>query len=534
VPGCCRSESAQGDYRLRNVRRFTRPALIVAIGCLAVGPLHAERWTTTASASVTGTYNHYTGQAQPNDDFVTSLGAGVTFDGEGARLRLKGIVAATEQLYSGQNTTNSFAPYVNITGHLEAIEKFFFVDAAAYVTQTFISPFGPQPGNITTPTNNRYTSESYSVSPYIEGRLGSYVTYLVRDDNAWTTSTSYGGSSLKTPTTYWNNLDARASYSPPGRLGWQLEYSAQYYDPGVPMGTYIVQLARAIGTYHVDPQLDVSARIGYEKDRFPQVTTLGNSPQGSIYGVGVHWRPTDRTDLSGFWEEHYYGSDYSWELTHRLPNVALRANFTRGLTSYPQLALLIPAGVDVAQFLDLAFTTRIPDPAARQQAIAQFLAQAGLPPTLSSPLNVYAQTLTLQNTATFYAVWVGGLNSVGFSLFRVESTAISGQGSPLPPPFQFGSDYTQSGVGVSYSRRLSALANLVANVTYSRTTPHTTDDSVSSFSSNNFNATVALTKRFTPKTNCEVGISYFVFETPGSGIGRQNTFSIFGMLSHTF
>jgi uncharacterized protein (PEP-CTERM system associated) len=534
VPGCCRSESAKGDDRLSSVRWVSRRALVVAIGYFAVGPLHAERWTATASADVSETYNHYTGEAQPNDDFVTSLTAGVTFDGEGARLRVKGTVAATEHLYTGQGQTNSFAPSVNVTGHLEAIEKFFFVDAGAFVTQTYVSPFGPQPGNITTPTNNRYTLETYNVSPYIQGRLGPEVTYSVRDDNAWTTSTSYGGSSVTTPTTYWNNFDAQANYSPPGRLDWVLDYNAQYYDPGTPAGTYVLQLARAIGTYRIDPQLDVSARIGYEKDRFPQVTTLGNSPQGPIYGVGAHWRPTDRTDLNGYWEEHYYGSNYSWALTHRLPNVALRANFTRGLTSYPQLALLIPAGVDVAQFLDLAFTTRIPDPVQRQQAIAQFLAQTGLPPTLSSPLNVYAQTLTLQNTATFYAVWVGALNAIGFSLFRVESTAISGQGSPLPPPFQFGSDYTQSGAGVNFSHQLSGRANFIANVTYSRTTPHTTDESVSSFNTNNFNATAAVTKQFSPKTSAAVGVSYFIFETPGSGIGRQNTLSIYGTLSHTF
>ncbi|HTP46802.1 MAG TPA: hypothetical protein VMQ50_07780, partial [Casimicrobiaceae bacterium] len=64
--------------------------LVTAIGFLAAAPalVHAERWTMTSSAGITGTYNHYTGQDQPNDDFVTSLTAGVTFDGEGARLKV--------------------------------------------------------------------------------------------------------------------------------------------------------------------------------------------------------------------------------------------------------------------------------------------------------------------------------------------------------------------------------------------------------------------------------------------------------------
>jgi len=496
--------------------------------------VHAEKWTLTPSVGVTETYNHYTGPDQPSDGFVTSLTAGLGFDGQGARLRLNGSVAATELLYTGQGETNSFAPSANINAHLEAIEKFFFVDASVYVTQSFISPFGAQPGNITTPTNNRYTSETYDVSPYIRGNLGSGVTYVVRDDNAWTTSSSFGNSSFTTPSTYWNNLDAQIAGSGPGRVGWQADYTAQYYNSGVPQNNYTLQLARVIGSYSVDPQLEVSLRVGYEKDSFPQVTTLGASPQGPIYGVGAHWRPTDRTDLNGYWEEHYYGSNYSWQFTHRLPNVALSASFTRGLTSYPQLALAIPAGINVAQFLDLAFATRIPDPAERQQAITQFLAQTGLPPTLASPLNVYAQSLTLQNTGTISAVWIGALNALGFSVFRVESQAISGQGSALPPQLQLGSNYIQTGAGVNYSHRLSAQANLVASVIYSRTTPNTTDQSIPSVRSNNFNTYVAVNKQFTPKTSGAVGVSYFVFETPGSGVARQNTLSIYGTLSHSF
>ncbi len=535
--GCRRSGSARSDDArppaFRGVLRF---APVAAIGCISVVPAlaQAERWTLTPSVGVTETYNYYTGTGQPNNGFVTSLTAGLGFDGEGARLKLRGTVAATELLYSGQGETNSFAPSANIVANLEAIEKFFFVDATVYVSQTFISPFGAQPGNITTPTNNRYTSTSYSVSPYIKGNLGPDVTYFVRDDNGWTTSSSFGPSSLTTPGTYWNNLDAKIMGPGASRISWQAEYNAQYYDNGVATGTYSLQLARAIGSYRIDPQLDVSLRVGYEKDRFPQATTLGNSPQGPIYGVGAHWRPTDRTDLNGYWEEHYYGSNYSWQLTHRLPNVALSATFTRGLTSFPELALLIPSGVSVLQFLDLAFATRIPDPNERQQAIAQFLAQTGLPPTLVSPLNVYAASLTLQNTAVISGVWIGALNALGFSVFRLESQAISGQGSALPPALQFQSDYTQIGAGVNYTHRLSGLANLVANITYSRTTPNTTDQSVSNFRTNNFNTYLAVNKQFTPKTSGTVGVSYFVFEAPGSGAGRQNTLSIYATLTHTF
>jgi uncharacterized protein (PEP-CTERM system associated) len=239
--------------------------------------------------------------------------------------------------------------------------------------------------------------------------------------------------------------------------------------------------------------------------------------------------------VDGYWEHQFFGAAYSWQVSHRLPNIALSANFSRGITSYPQAALLIPAGVSVAQFLDAAFTTRIPDPAERALAVAQFLAQTGLPPNLVSPLNFYSRTLTLQQLETLSAVWVGVLNSVGFNVFRSENEAVTGQGSALPSPFLFSTNNTQTGGGVSYSHRLSALTNLVASLTYTSTTPNKTDVSTSDVRSRNFNSFVSLNTRFSPKTSGSVGVSYFVFDSPGnSDTGRTSTLGVYASISHSF
>lgn len=535
MPGCRRSRSASGDEPRPAACRGARWAAVgAAVGYIAVaGVAHAEKWTLSASAGATETYNHYSGEGQPSDGFVTSLTAALGFSGDGARLKINGTVSGTELLYAGQGQSNTFAPSANIAGHLEAIERFFFVDTTANVSQTYLSPFGAQPGNLTVPTNNRYTSESYSVSPYIKGVLGSQVAYLVRDDNGWTTSQTFGDSSLKAPGTYWNNLDAEANSVAGGPAGWSVQYTRQNYDSGAGTGTYILQLGRAIASYRVDPELDLSLRGGYESDRFPQASTIGNSTSGGFYGGGLHWRPTERTDLSGFWEHHFFGSSYSWQLTHRLPNVALSASFARGLSSFPQLALAVPAGVPVAQFLDLAFTTRIPDPVERALAVAQFLAQSGLPPTLVSPLNVYSTAVTLQNTAALSAVWVGALNSIGFTLFRSESEAVSGQGSTLPPELQFGVNNVQTGGGANYSHRLSAFTNLVAGATYTSTRPNSTEVSVANARTRNLNSFVSLSTQFTPKTSGSVGVSYFVFDSDSVG-GKPSTLSAYASISHTF
>ncbi len=84
-------------------------------------------------------------------------------------MKLNGTVGGTEELYAGQGQSDSFAPSVNLVANLEAIEKFFFVDATANVSETFISPFGAQPANLTTPSNNRYIVADLQRQPLPQG-----------------------------------------------------------------------------------------------------------------------------------------------------------------------------------------------------------------------------------------------------------------------------------------------------------------------------------------------------------------------------
>jgi uncharacterized protein (PEP-CTERM system associated) len=494
------------------------------------GVAHAETWRLSASAGATATYNHSFGADQSNDGFVACLTASVGIHGgEGGRLKLNGTLGANQLLCTG-GQSNSFAPAVNLAANLEVIEKFFFVDATANASTSFVSPFGPQPANLTIPTNNRYIAQTYSVSPYIQGVIAPKISYSLRDDNVWTPSSNFGDSSLKAPTSYYNNLTGQMSSST-GYWGWALDYSRQYYDNGLTGGPSTLQTAHAIGSYQVDPQLSLSLRGGYERDKF----SMAPIEQGVIYGAGMNWRPTERTSVNGFWEHHFFGSAYSAQLSHRLPNVALSASVSRGLSSYPLLALQIPGGVTVAQFLDAAFTTRIPDPVARALAVAQFLAQTGLPPILISPLNFYTAQISLQQTASLSAVWVGKLNSIGFTVFNTKSEEIVGTEAELPAGFQFARNNTQTGCGVNYSHRLSGFTNLVASATYTRTTPNGSDDAANNARSNNFNTLVGLSTQFSPKTNGSVGLSYFTFDSPGSSnTGTQSTVSVYASISHTF
>jgi uncharacterized protein (PEP-CTERM system associated) len=501
--------------------RRTALATLGCLGCTA--PALAENWRTTATASVRETYTNnvdYTSQGANTSDFATSLAAGLIVRGEGARVQLNGSLAASWQLYARESHNNSIAPRVNLLGRVEAIENVAFVEAEASVAQTFATPFGPQPADLVNATNNRYTSQTYRISPYIQGRVpGTSVTYQLRDDNIWTIASQFGDSSVRDlPNTYLNEL--KGSVSSAGTpAGWTGEFERTHYAPsgGDAVGSYTIAVARGIGTYKVDPQLQVSLRAGYEKDRFP----LSGS-QNVIYGAGGQWNPTDRTKISGFWEHRFFGSSYSLDASHRLPRVSMSAKFARQLNTYPQSALTIPAGADVAAFVDAAFTTRIPDPAERALAVQQFLAQSALPPTLATPVNVFSAQVQLQTTGNVTAVLLGARHSIALNAFYLKSVAISGEGSPLPPALQFGQDSTQSGGGASYSHRITSHTNLTASATYSRTEGNRNDGALADLGSRNVYFNVGATTTFGARTSANAGVSYSRYR-PEDGIDSAGT-----------
>ena len=517
--------------------------LFVGIGCTAVAvPGLAENWRVTASASATETYTsnvNFSPQSQAESDFATSLTGAIGIHGEGARVKLDGSIAATGIFYVNQSSNNSFAPSVNLNGTLEAIEKFFWIDARANVSQTFLSPFGPQPTSIVNQTQNRYTQQTYTVSPYIKGFLASNVTYQVRDDNYWTIASNYGNNTTAVPATYSNGVSASIDRTP-NPVGWTLEYDRFYYNNGLSdtsigiaanSSAYTTQAARLIVPWNIDPQLQIAPRVGYERNDFPI-----QSSSDTIYGIGGQYSPSERTQVAGYWEHRFFGSSYSAQISHRLPNVALSANFARGITSYPQLALSIPANAAVSQFVDSAFTTRIPDPAARAIAVQQFLASSGLPPTLTEPVNFYATALTLQQSINVQAVWIGKQNSVSFNVFHVISNAISATGNILPPALQFGQNNTQTGAGVGYSRPITGTTNFSANATYSRTELNSTTGPIADTRSNNGSAMASIGTTLGPKTNLSANVTYQWFNTPGSTLntGNTSTFNASVTISHTF
>jgi uncharacterized protein (PEP-CTERM system associated) len=248
-----------------------------------------------------------------------------------------------------------------------------------------------------------------------------------------------------------------------------------------------------------------------------------------VYGAGAEWRPSDRTTVAGDWQNRFFGSSYLALLTHRNPFTAFNINASRNITTQPQQLLALPAGGDVAALVDAAFTTRIPDPVQRAEAVQAFLGQTGLPSVLQSPLNFYTQQVILydQQSATF--TLLGVRNSLAFTVFNRKSEVISGgSGVPLPAPFGTLNNNTQRGVSLVFSHRLTPLTNLSATATRYDTTA--TAPFTSKSTTDNFR--VAVGTRLSPKTDGFTGVTYTMFDSNLSN--DYNALTAYVGLNHRF
>jgi uncharacterized protein (PEP-CTERM system associated) len=253
----------------------------MAIVC-GIAPASAATWIVTPSVALEETATDNV-DLQPAEfakaDLVTQLTPSLVFSGQGPHAKLTGSVSAAVLLYARTGAENNYVyPFANVAGNVEAIDKFFYVDASAFVSQQFLNPFGAQPVSLATATENRYTSSVYRVSPYIQGVTTGNVQYELRNDSYWTL---LNGAPTQTSDSYTSQWTGKLD-SPVTPLGWSAISTdrRQVQQPGgaddEPGGWAALR-----------PQGYGSARMSGTG-----ITIIHASYRGYIYGVGLEWRPT--------------------------------------------------------------------------------------------------------------------------------------------------------------------------------------------------------------------------------------------------
>lgn len=439
---------------------------VALLGAVAVfaPPAHAQSWKWQSSISLRETATNNVNLDPDNartSDLVTEITPNLTFSERGQNTRVDGFVSIPVVFYARTgDANNSVYPSLNLVGDVGFFDGIFHVEGAVDVSQQFFTPFGAQPQDFATSTDNRYRTTTYRVSPYLQGVTSGNIAYELRNNNVWS---NLSGAPIDTDNSRYTQWLAKAESAGTGNVGWRASYD--YTDVTFDNeGSLKTQIARIAPFYAVTSQFRVEAIGGYEKN---EGTVTDYS--GAVYGVGFRWTPTERTNVVGNWEHRFFGSSYLFSFDHRTPLTVWNVAVSRNVTTYPQQLAALQGGTDVVGYVNNLYLSSIPDPIARQQAVQQFMRERGLPDTLLSPVTLYSQQILLQQQQTASLGLIGARNTIFFSVYNLRSEPITASGIALPPLLSQGNDNTQTGGNIVWTNRLTQAVNLVASLDAFRT-----------------------------------------------------------------
>jgi len=473
-----------------------------------------ETYTTNANLAPSG---------REEWSFVTTLTPSIGVNGLGARARLSGNVAVQLQQYLGERDDGNVYPQVNLLGSVEAVERFFYVEGAINISQRYLSPFAPQPQGNIGDTNNRYNSYAYRVSPYIKGTFAGEGSYLLRNDSIWSnlgnTPSNVPGLSGSFVNRWLGQIESptQRTFS----VGANLD---SMYTKFTNQPSLTSDVVRGLLHWRPDPQVHLYAIGGYERNNY----TVTESSD-IVYGAGGEWRPTERTEVAARYEHRFFGDSYLASIVHRNPFSAININASRNISTFPEQLFALPAGGNVAALIDAAFTTRIPDPVQRAQAVQAFLNQTGLPATLQSPLNYYTEQILLIQQASATFTLLGVRNSLAFTVYNRKTEPIAGAtGVVLPPELAPQNNNTQTGGSIVYTHRLTPLTGLTATATR-----YYTDANAPLMGKSTTNYfLVSVGTQLSPKTTGVTGLTYTVFDS--NVTNDYDAFTAYVGLNHRF
>jgi uncharacterized protein (PEP-CTERM system associated) len=398
---------------------------------------------------------------QRQSDFVTQITPSLKVNEKGAHTSLQGTIAAPILLYARTgNENNAVQPNVNLTGTAELYPRLFYLDGSVQVSQQYFNPFGARPQDLASATNNRYTAQSYRVSPYLKGDASGGLHYELRDNNIWSNANS---APVSTDRSYTNEIVGNVTRDP-RPFGWSFDYDRsdtrfKLQDP------LLTETERAHASWRANGQLELSGDAGYEHNTF----TL-QSFSGVVYGVAAKWHPTDRTDVEASWEHRFFGASYHVTFDHRTPLSVWSLRASRDITTYPQQLATLEAGRDVGTLLNQLFTSQFTDPAQRQTFVDQLIRDRGLPAVLSSPLTLYSQQVTLQETAQGTVGLLGARNAVFLTAYRTRNEPIGDVSRSVADLLSNAlNDNTQTGTNIIWTHKLTALYVLTTSADWART-----------------------------------------------------------------
>lgn len=306
---------------------------IRALGLVSVfalsGMAQAADWKFTAGVGATETYTDNVGLGDSNrrqGDFITTITPTIGVNKTGARLKVDARYSLQNLFYANDSTRNSIFHQLNALANAELYENEVFLDTAAAVTQTAISPLNATGADTSNATNNIANVRTFSFSPYWLHRFGSTATLNVRETIS-RVSNDTNEFSNSTNNTFSAGLNSGSAF---GKVSWGLSLLQQNSDFQDRSNVKLTTTSASLG-YQVLPRVRVTGTVGRENNSF--ATTTGQTPGGVFWNTSVLWAPSTRTTLDFGFGHRFYGNTWNLAFKTRGPYSTWTADYIESVNT---------------------------------------------------------------------------------------------------------------------------------------------------------------------------------------------------------
>ncbi len=449
-----------------------RLAPLAAGAMLLAGECRAD-WRVQPTLSLSETYTDNVRQQideLKQSQFVTELSPGLVLDGRGRRFQVAGSGQFRKFIYKNdsEDVLRDVADHVvdyAFNGKGELAEDMLFIEASASSSQQAISAFGQQGGASPYSLSNRTEIKTWRISPYLEQRLGRAANLTLRYARdaveADELRDRFGSSDSDTISASLASADRTA------KLGWGLNYLRQELDSKIG-GASSTETAAGNVRYAFHPRFALTASLGYDRYSFD---SLGDRTAGKNWSAGFDWTPSARTRLNASLGRHFFGQTGKLDASHRGRRTVWRIIYDDAITNSRE-QFLLPSTVDTALLLDSLFAATIIDPVQRQQAVAAYIRQNGLSPSLANDVNFLSNRYFREKRFQASVAYLYGRSSFTVSLFATERIGLSNTQADSPllgnQLDSLNSNVTQRGASASYVYRINSRTSAIAAADYSR------------------------------------------------------------------
>lgn len=433
-------------------------------------------------------------------DQITEISPGIRITSDGGRVKGYFDYALRELIYAQNSYTSTTQNSLNTFGTVEAVEKWAYLDFSGTISQQAISAFGTQSVGNTAANVNLTETSSYRLSPYVRGRLTDAAEYEARYTQ-WETRSK---SSLVPDVTSKDGLVKVGSGSAFRVLGWSGEASRQSITYGAGRNTQADRL-RAVVTYAANPQFRLSAIGGREANNY---TTINKESYASG-GFGVDWTPSERTKLSAFHENRFFGDGHNLSIEHRTARTVWRFSDVRDVYATPSQTGFGRIG-SVYDIFYSQFASLEPDPVKRAQLVNDFLQSNGINPNTTIVSSFLSSAASVQRLQDVSFSLLGARDTVTFMATRRESRRLD----TLSTVFDDLSNSTvliQHGFNVGYAHRLTPQSSLNMLLSQQKTSGATTVQEATLRSVN-----LSVSTRLDNRTSAMLGLRRVVFDSIAS------------------